>query len=405
MGVSRLALGVGLVLAGIVLVGSTAGAAGQPRASWRVVEDPYPISLSTASCIGPTSCVAVGGTTGEEWNGTGWSLMAGATPQGTLYDVSCVTTQFCVAVGSYGAGSSTLVMTWNGTTWSVTPSPNPSTAVGSFLSGVTCKTATYCVTVGSWYYDITVTNPLGGQSLYSVYEPLIETWDGSSWKITPSPNPTSSPHDADLYGVSCKSVRFCVAVGTYDNFVPIGQATGPNINLTLVEMWNGRSWTITPSPNQPDSTSAQYNELQSVSCATKSDCMAVGATGEASYGDQRNLIEAWNGSIWTIQTNPNQGDPTANEGEDNNGLVGVSCNRGTCVAVGEWENYAVVQPQTSTLIETWDGTSWSLTPSPNLSNYDNFLYGVSCKGGHCLAVGGSENYGSPVANPSLVLQN
>ncbi len=167
--------------------------------------------------------------------------------------------------------------------------------------------------------------------------------------------------------MTCKHIHFCVAVGTFDNAEPLGQMTGPATNLTLVEMWDGHNWTITPSPNVPNSTGDQYNELSSVSCPTTTDCMAAGATGEYSYGEQATLIENWNGASWSVQGSPS---PNANSG-----LTGVSCTSvRNCVAAGDNEIFSTSvnqQPQTLTLIETWNGTSWSVTPSPNITTYAN----------------------------------
>ena len=56
-----------------------------------------------------------------------------------------------------------------------------------------------------------------------------------------------------LYGVSCVSASACTAVGGYDN-----SAQTP---VTLVEAWNGSKWTIRPSPSP---TGAQRSVLYGV---------------------------------------------------------------------------------------------------------------------------------------------
>jgi hypothetical protein len=43
---------------------------------------------------------------------------------------------------------------------------------------------------------------------------LAERWNGSSWAIQSTPNPTGARSNI-LYGVSCPSTTACTAVGDY----------------------------------------------------------------------------------------------------------------------------------------------------------------------------------------------
>ena len=92
----------------------------------------------------------------ERWNGTSWSIVTSPNPSGTaesvLSSVSCPSTTSCFAVGSNLTTShtKTLVEHWNGTSWSIVTSPNPSGATDSALSGVSCPTTTSCYAVGDW---------------------------------------------------------------------------------------------------------------------------------------------------------------------------------------------------------------------------------------------------------------
>ena len=117
-------------------------------------------SLASVSCVSSTSCKAVGnytnGSTGdvliESWNGSSWSLLAGAEPSSTynaLQGVACTSSTACIAVGvsNDSSVSETLIETWNGTSWSTVSSPDPSSSF-NYLSGVTCVTATACTAVG-----------------------------------------------------------------------------------------------------------------------------------------------------------------------------------------------------------------------------------------------------------------
>jgi hypothetical protein len=97
------------------------------------------------------------------------------------------------------------------------------------------------------------------------------------------------------------------------------------------------SWTSVSSPNRGIAGS-----LQAVSCTSSTSCVAVGSYGTG-LGYDRTLVESWNGSTWTIVSSRNQG-----TGE--NVLDGVSCTSSTrCVAVGDYFN---ATGEYQTLIET-----------------------------------------------------
>ena len=85
------------------------------------------------------------------------------------------------------------------------------------------------------------------------------------WSITPSPNPRVPT--GQLFWVSCPTAHSCMAVGTYV------KASGIGVNLA--EQWNGTSWRILPTPN-PSGTAV--NGLFGVACSSSSACMAVGAS-------------------------------------------------------------------------------------------------------------------------------
>ena len=159
---------------------------------------------------------------------------------------------------------------------------------------------------------------------------------------------------------------------------------------------SGLTWSIVPSPN---TSQTQDNELTAVSCSGPSACIAVGFyyTPETRGGTAyQTLIESWNGSVWSIVPSPNTS-PT-----QDNLLKGVSCSGpSTCVAVGSQSNASAEQ----TLIESWNGSAWSIVPSPNGSpTQDNVLNAVSCTGpSACVAVG---NYytGRRRSDPDRVLE-
>jgi hypothetical protein len=123
--------------------------------------------------------------------------------------------------------------------------------------------------------------------------------------------------------------------------------------------------------------------LNQVSCISVSFCMLVGA--DSSVVDSRTLIEEWNGSIWSIVPSPSV------PGSDDDILNTVSCvGPSLCEAVGY--SYTGLSTYVTEAL-TWNGTSWALqapaNPAVNTPGSDRAeLFGVSCLGGQfCIATG------------------
>ncbi len=239
--------------------------------------------------------------------------------------------------------------------WSVVPTTNPVGATETSLAGTSCTPDGFCMAVGS-------SDP--GPHIQA----FAERFQNSEWSEVGADS-TSPNRDNALYGVSCLSDAFCTAVG--QGVVP---ATG--LGQTLVERWNGSGWAIVPSPDtDPD----ESQQLLSVSCPSVSSCVAVGSA-ESPAGTTDTLVETWNGSAWTIVGSPNAGSGGVSE------LDGVSClTPVACTAVGYYFNTSVDQ----TLVETWNGSVWSIVASPDVSpTTTGVLSSDSCSGPTaCTAVG------------------
>ena len=333
--------------------------------------------LTSISCPSSSSCETAGyfsfkQTLIESWSqSTGsWSIVSspnvGTDVTNTLSGVSCVSSTFCVAVGAYYDTSAqaylSLIESYNGTSWSVVAGANGSTSSYSSnsLLDVTCTSATYCVAVGNYEDPPNFTT---GAS--SPTETLIETWNGSSWSLDTSTDPSSTFNY--LFGISCASSTSCVTVGFYDNSSGVFQ--------TLAEYWNGASWSTMASQ---DSSSSEDNYLFGVSCTSSTSCTAVGNYIDSS-GVSQTLTEYWNGASWSTVSSQDS------SSSDNNYLNGVSCTSSSnCMAVG---NY-IASGVTYTLTESFNGASWSIDTSTNPSSVLNILYGVYCSSSSsCLATG------------------
>ena len=89
-------------------------------------------------------------------------------------------------------------------------------------------------------------------------------------------------------------------------------------------------WSIVPSPNTSDN---QPNYLTAVSCSSSTACTAVGIDAVDGVENQT-LIESWNGSVWSIVPSPDT------SSIQNNTLGGVSCSSpSVCTAVGTYTPY------------------------------------------------------------------
>ena len=389
--------------------------------AWSLQATPNPAAprafLSGVSCPSAGSCAAVGDQTSrfevqtplaEAWDGARWSLRKTPAPatntQTYLSGVSCPAATGCITVGQSGidGGSGTLAEHWNGAAWSIQTTPNAGRQ--SILSGIACASATACTAVGSY------TSPHGGRT-------LAEAWNGAAWSVQRTPNELSV-EDSLLDSVSCAAAGSCVAVGEAgaENVAPLAEiqhgtswslqqppvpsgvsnsglagvscasatacvAVGFyeqsfNVFEPLAEAWNGTSWTIQPVPAPPGATSTS---LSGVSCASATACVAVGDYINGSR-DDLTLAEAWNGTSWSVQPTPNPAGATTS------GLLGVSCaSPGACTAAGYYDRRGMPV----TLAEAWHGTSWAIQPTPNpAGSAASFFNGVSCgPAGGCTAVG------------------
>ena len=119
--------------------------------------------------------------------------------------------------------------------------------------------------------------------------------------------------------------------------------------------------------------------LNSVSCTSQQFCVTVGDADNDAFASET-LAEVWDGTAWTVQPTPNPA------GTLNSFLNGVSCaSANDCAAVGD---YDAATP--STLVEVWDGSAWTLRSTPNVAGAgSNVLFGVSCVPAACSAVGNS----------------
>lgn len=335
--------------------------------------------LAAVSCATPTSCVAVGEGTDhtvliERWNGSTWSIEPSRAAPLALYSalsgVFCTVSR-CLAAGAFMEGSITsiastltLVESWSGGRWSIVPSPNRPSKL-TYLGAVDCREASRCLAVGDF------TNPDSGRMPM-----LSERWDGKAWSPVPNSNPSGFPFKY-FNSLSCWTIAGCFSAGY--------EVSPDSRARTLIDRWNGASWSRVLSPN-PKGWSV--TELFGVSCRGPSNCFAVGDRARISYHQQswpQTLVEHWNGRRWSVVGSPN----VSTVPGTTNDLYGVSCpGPRTCFAVGDG-----IDPKTNAwlpVIQRWNGVRWRIVSSPPFAGSDasGSLRSVSCTSiSNCFAVG------------------
>jgi len=272
---------------------------------------------------------------------------AQAAVPGRLYSVAAVSANDAWAVGLDPQG--TLIMHWNGAQWS----RYPLSRAGYFI-GVAARSAS-----DAW--------AVGGTNWFTGSQTLAMHWNGRSWTRVPAP----TPGGGGLFtAVAATSSRNAWAVGL------AGPGPGtPSPVLPLIEHWNGRHWSVQPVAALPDGGS-----FSGVAALSPSNAWAVGETGLNSEGTgQRTLIEHWDGTSWTRVASPDQ--PGASAGY---------LRQVTVIAAGNaWAVGAATMPdgRIRTLTAFWDGRRWRQVPSPTPGG-DAELLGVTASWRHNIwAVG------------------
>ena len=161
-------------------------------------------------------------------------------------------------------------------------------------------------------------------------------------------------------GRQANSLSSVAAVADNDVWA-VGWAFNAQLNAyrTVTEHWNGTRWSLVRSPNATNG----YNLLNGVGVVAANDVWAVGqATNGSTYST---MIQHWNGTSWNIVSSPNV------PGFSNilQAISVVSANDIWAVGYSQDTNF-----NTFTLTLHWNGTAWSIVPSPTVDH--DILFGV-----------------------------
>jgi hypothetical protein len=279
----------------------------------------------------------------EHWNGTRWNVVASPNVAGSTSDellgVAALAANDIWAVGDYSIKNpasptqQALIEHWNGTEWSIVQSPSVASEV-TVLRAISAVSATDIWAIGA-----------------GATGPLIIHWNGTTWSVVTSP---AGSHDT-LSGVTAVSATDAWAVGS---------GIGSYGWQTLIEHWNGTQWTVVARGSRPGLFT---DDLHGVATSSANDVWAVGtAYGPTPSSPFNPLIEHWDGSQWSIVKSPLPGYAAGL-----NSIAVVSASN--IWAVGNYESEPGEPGPTSTLIEHWNGSTWSVVNSPSPGSYGNDL--------------------------------
>lgn len=172
----------------------------------------------------------------------------------------------------------------------------PNRAVPSnTLMGVSCTSGTFCMAVGMSgpleALAVGVTSrPLGLKAQRLAAKPaptmmLAERWDGTRWRIEPTPHPTGSP--ANFFGPPLMRHWTQSRARRQGCARPLAGWALLTSAVTVADHWNGRKWTLELTPSL---TGTLQHTFAGVWCGAHIACRAAGSVEMAS-GDLQTLVE------------------------------------------------------------------------------------------------------------------
>jgi len=296
---------------------------------------------------GAVSAFAAGGWTGTAINGApGNNVALNGVFARADTDAWAVGTQFGPA-GS--APPPPVTYHWNGTAWSLVSTP--ALGANAAMFGISASSAT-----DAWAAGFELTN--GDQ-----HKTLLEHWNGKAWSVDTA-DAITGPDELNLTSVLDLSPTDAWAVGH-------GQ-TGP-----LIEHWNGTAWSpvVLPSVAFTPGTGSEV-----ISASSPSDIWVAGRGTNPATSRATAAALHFDGTTWTAV-------PMAQPGTNTPTISAVTAISPTNAwAVGS-DIGATTPIGGGTLTEHWNGSSWSIVPSPT-PGADDSLTGVAARSANdVIAVG------------------
>jgi hypothetical protein len=168
----------------------------------------------------------------------------------------------------------------------------------------------------------------GGQlAAEAANENTVPAWHAEA--VAPPVGAATNP-SMSLGALVCPSATYCVATGSYKS----GTRT-----LSLIAVGTGLghggagSWSSFAAPVPAGAAAVPKESLADISCLTRSFCVAVGSYRDLA-GNEQAVVVSSAGSTWAASevVLPGNAADTSQEAH----LTGVSCQSGTCTAVGQY---------------------------------------------------------------------
>jgi hypothetical protein len=253
------------------------------------------------SCASTKYCAEVGhsfggsiwGAAGTEWNGTAWSaakvLANPGDKNGDLLSVWCWAEKKCRAAGAYGNKGTgfSLIESLKEGEWKQIASPIPSNGKNAEFKGIACTSASFCLATGEF---------LNTEFLEEKGAIFADEWEGEEWlPLSPIENP-GGQKNGQMHGTSCAEEGLCISVGGWG----AENLEGKFVSQAGSETWmrSTKKWTAVAAP---EPATAKFAMLYGVSCKSTTFCMAVGEWSEnVSGGPYRAFADTWSGTSWTL---------------------------------------------------------------------------------------------------------
>lgn len=292
--------------------------------------------------------------------GAGWQVVPSANPnpyENFLFGVARVPGTGQLWAAGYTLDQAgpdhSLIEHSSGGAFTVSPIPH----AGRFeqLEGVSAASASAAWAVGGSF---------GTRSL-----PLVFAWNGSAWRRTPVPLPPAAA-GGSLIAVRAFSATDVTAVGTWFSATTTG---GP-----LIEHWDGHAWSVSSAPN-PAGCQATFTSVAAVpgTAGRFAAGFCINADGTATQA----VIERLTGAGWSI---------VPAHAPARSALMSITPVSGKEIwAVGSSTTMSGAE---RTLAERWNGSAWSVVPTPNVSANDWLQSVIRVPGtGTLWAVGSATN--------------
>jgi hypothetical protein len=298
-----------------------------------------------------------------------WQIIDSPNPGATfnnIFGMKALAAEDIWSVGHHknngvNAGYRTLAIHWDGLDWIEVPSPNPGAADHALES-----------VDGAAFDDVWAVG-FSDDGDENARQPLALHWNGGEWSVVPTPRPHRY---SGVAGVTALAPNDVWAVGYQGKWGVDFEGEQP-----MSMHWDGAEWTVVPTP-----TFAQryINHLRGVAALAPNDVWAVGQTGWPT--PDLTLILHYDGTAWTQVDSPSPGSSQSVL----EGMVAVAADDIWAVGFQYVERLG-----RRTLVEHWDGQSWTVVPSPNHQSGWSYMLSVAAGAPNDVWAAGFNNRGGP----------